>query len=301
MLDRVHPAPYLPPLVKAVHSVLVTGGTGTFGGAFIPYLLSQPDIARVCVYSRGEHAQAGLRQALGGDSRLRWFIGDIRDLPRLTRAMRGVDTVVHAAALKRIETGAYCPDEMVKTNILGTMNVIEAAATTGVARVIGLSSDKAYQPISPYGQSKALAESLLLSANGMYGAEGPRYAVARYGNIWGAQGSIVPLWRVLQASGALRVPVTSLDCTRFYMTVGEAVRLIWDLAVKMQGGELVIPDWLPAYRIGDLVMAFGLEPQVNGLPAWEKLHESMNETLCSRDAYQLTVKELREALAHEKT
>lgn len=283
--------------MKPIHSVLITGGTGTFGRAFVPHLLSQSGIVRVCIYSRGEHAQADMRYQLGDDPRLRWFIGDVRDKERLTRAMQGVDTVVHAAALKRIETGAYCPDEMVKTNVLGTMNVIDAAVVNGVSRVVGISSDKAYQPISPYGQSKAIGESLMLAANTMHGNAGPRLSVARYGNIWNAQGSILPYWRQLAAAGVSAPPVTHPDCTRFFMTIQEAIDFVWNLATTMRGGELAIPDWLPAYRVGILAIAMGFDSMaVKGLPPWEKLHESMRDGLCSKDARQMSVDELREAI-----
>lgn len=283
-----------------VESVLVTGGTGTFGQAFISFLLSQSDIKRIVVFSRGEHTQAAMRQQLGNDERLRWFIGDVRDLDRLTRAMQGVDTVVHAAALKRIETGAYNPDEMVKTNVLGTMNVCQAAANAHCRRVVGLSSDKAYQPVSPYGQSKALAESVLLASNGLYGFGGPRFAATRYGNVWNAQGSVLPTWLSMlerQDRELFPLPVTDPDCTRFFMTIGEAVDMVWNTMRNMQGGELVIPEWLPAYRLGDLVLALGCRHMdIRGLPAWEKLHESMRDGLCSVDARRMSIDELREKL-----
>lgn len=283
--------------MKPIRSVLVTGGTGTFGRAFVRHLISQSDISRICIYSRGEHIQAAMRKELGDDSRLRWFIGDVRDKERLTRAMIGVDTVVHAAALKRIETGAYCPDEMVKTNVLGTMNVIDAAVANKVSRVVFISSDKAYQPVSPYGQSKALAESLVLAANNTHGSAGPRLAVVRYGNVWGAQGSVVPYWRQLRDEGVKAAPVTDLECTRFFMTIDEAVYLVDDTLNIMRGGELVIPDWLPAYRVGDLAAAMGFVAVVpSGLPEWEKLHESMREGLCSEFARRMTIDELREKL-----
>ena len=201
--------------MNKIDSVLVTGGTGSFGQAFVRCLLDTTQVKRVCIFSRGEHAQAAMRRALGDDPRCRWLIGDVRDEARLQRAMQGVDAVVHAAALKRIETGAYNPEEMVKTNVLGTMNVVEAACKApGVRLVVGLSSDKAFQPASPYGQSKALAEALLLAANITH-TKGPKFAAVRYGNVWAAQGSVVPLWRELIEQGATHVPVTDPDCTRF--------------------------------------------------------------------------------------
>lgn len=289
-------------------SILITGGTGTFGRAFVSYLLQQTNIPRICIYSRGEHAQADMRAQLNDDPRLRWFIGDVRDEARLRRAMSGVDKVVHAAALKRIEVGAYNPDEMVKTNVLGTMNVIEAAISSGVRRVIGLSSDKAYQPISPYGQSKALGESLLLAANEMHGwqpddgrtrykepKKKTQFIAVRYGNIWNAQGSIVPKW-IGRWSQGKPITITDPECTRFYMTVDQAVELVWQ-CVQGQFRNLVIPTNLPAYRVGDLAEAFCAEficeSETVGLPGHEKLHESMDDGLCSLDARRMTIDELR--------
>jgi len=282
-----------------INSILVTGGTGTFGQAFVRSVLQNTNIDRICVYSRGEHAQAAMRDALGDDSRLRWMVGDVRDLDRLKRACRGSDTIFHAAALKRIETGAYNPDEMVKTNVLGTMNLIEAATDAGVKRVVGLSSDKAFQPISPYGQSKALGESLLLAANNMHGKRGPMFAAVRYGNVWNAQGSVVPKWKEAIAQGRV-INVTDPYCTRFFMTIAQAVNLVWELSLRMKGGELEIPEWLPAYQLGDLLeaMAPGCFYKTIGLPEFEKKHESMRDGLCSKDARRMTVEELRGHLAN---
>lgn len=275
-------------------SILITGGTGTFGRAFIAHLLEQNKSPRICIYSRGEHAQAALRAELQDDPRLRWFIGDVRDEARLRRAMSGVDTVVHAAALKRIEVGAYNPDEMVKTNVLGTMNVIEAAISSGVRRVVGLSSDKAFQPISPYGQSKALGESLLLAANDMHGTK-TQFIAVRYGNIWNASGSIIPKW-IGQWTKGKPITVTDPECTRFYMTVDQAVALVWQCVIGYYK-NLVIPGNLPAYRVGDLAEAFRAEficeSETVGLPGHEKLHESMDNGLCSLDARRMTIDELR--------
>ena len=286
----------MPSQRNSIKSILVTGGTGSFGHAFVKFLLSSTKTQRICVYSRGEHAQAALRDALGDDSRLRFMIGDVRDLPRLTRAMHGCDAVVHAAALKRIEVGVYNPDEVVKTNVMGAMNVVEAACNAaGVRLVLGLSTDKAYEPKSPYGQSKALAEAILLAANVTHASAGLKFAVTRYGNVTGSQGSVIPKWLALAEKG-LPITITDPDCTRFHMTMNDAVQLVWNTLTTMKGGELVIPDWLPAYRLGDLVKAFelcyGVTFNQTGLPKFEKLHESMNAELCSEDARRLTVAEL---------
>ena len=279
-----------------LRSVLVSGGTGTFGRAFARRLLDDGLAERVCVFSRGEHAQADMRNGYGSDERLRWFIGDVRDRDRLRRAMEGVDTVVHAAALKRIEVGHYNPVEMVKTNVLGAVNVIEAATDAGVSRVVALSSDKAYRPVSPYGTSKALAESLFLAANNARGEHGPRFAVCRYGNVAGSNGSVIPLWRAMIAAGADTVPVTDPDATRFWMTIGEAVDLVLDTVATMRGGELRIPE-LPAYRVGDLAEAMGVGMEIRGLPAWEKKHESMRDDLSSDATRRMGVAEIRDRLA----
>lgn len=282
-----------------MHSILITGGGGYLGRNLTRRLLTVEKPERIVILSRGEYAQAQMAQefaSLDPDQRLRFFIGDVRERDRLRRAFDGVDTVVHAAALKRIEVGAMNPVEMVRTNILGTINVIEAAMDAHVQKVVGISSDKAYQPVSPYGQSKALGESLLLNANNMRGAHGPIFSICRYGNVLCSTGSVVPRWRALLAKGITKVPVTSPAVTRYMMTVEQAVDLVLSTAETMQGGELAIPD-LPAYRLGDLAEAMGAEMEVIGLPEWEKLHENLSASQCSKDARRLSVEELRSILA----
>lgn len=274
-------------------SILVTGGTGFFGRGFIRRAL-ELGAARVCVFSRDEFKQATMREALNDDPRLRWFIGDVRDKERLTLAMEGVDVVVHAAALKRIEVGAYNPSEMVKTNVLGAMNVIDAAKASEVGKVVALSTDKAFQPVSPYGHSKALAEGLFLAANNQYGAHGPRFAVVRYGNVSGSTGSVIPRWRDQLARGET-IRITDPECTRFFMWAEEAIQLVVETIETMVGGELNIPT-LPAYRLGDLAEAMGAKATVVGLPDYEKLHESMSEGKCSCDARRMSIDELKDAL-----
>ena len=237
-----------------------------------------------------------MRSELRDDPRLRWMIGDVRDQSRLKRAMSTVDVVVHAAALKRIEVGYYNPIEMTRTNVDGAINVIEAAQDAGVAKVVALSTDKAYQPISPYGCSKALAESLFIAANATVGAGGPRFSVVRYGNVWCSAGSVVPAWMARIEAGEADVPVTDPDCTRFFMRIDEAVALVRNTIATMAGGELVVPD-LPAYRVGDLAAAIGATMRVTGLPAWEKKHESMDDGRCSAFARRMSVDELESELS----
>ena len=276
--------------------ILITGGTGSFGRAFAKWSLGN-GASRVCIYSRGELAQAQMRQDMQDHQSLRWFIGDVRDRDRLRRAMEGCDTVVHAAALKRIEVGHYNPAEMVKTNVLGAMNVIEAAHDAGIVNVVMLSTDKAWQPISAYGQSKALAESLFLAANYARGRTGPRFSVIRYGNVWNSNGSVLPTWIALTAAGHQSVPITDRRCTRFFMHMRDAVAEVEGLLTVMDGGELRIPDYLPAYQLGDLADALGVATHEVGLPPHEKLHEGLRDGLTSDKASRMTVDELRAAIA----
>jgi UDP-N-acetylglucosamine 4,6-dehydratase len=275
-----------------MQSVLITGGTGFFGRAFARELLESGMSERVCIYSRCEHRQASMRAEFDDDPRLRFFVGDVRDRDRLKRAMDGVDVAVHAAALKRIEVGHYNPEEMVKTNVLGAMNVIDAAVDARVEKVIFLSSDKAFEPVSPYGQSKAIAEALFLAANRTH--SGARFLVTRYGNVAGSTGSVIPRWRERIARGEA-VPVTDPECTRFWMTIEEAVELVLGTLDEMPR-EPAIP-LLPAFRLGDLAEAMGARMDVRGLAPWEKRHESMREGLSSDVVPRLSVDDLRTRLA----
>ncbi len=299
-------------------SVLITGGSGAFGTACVKKLLwaGEPP-GRIVIYSRSEHRQAEMARELAQyDTRqaLRFFIGDVRDRERLRRAMEDIQVVIHAAALKRIEVGWYNPLEVKKTNIDGAANVIEAAHDAGVSKVVALSSDKAFEPISPYGTSKAFAESLFLAANNARGRAGPRFALVRYGNVWGSTGSVVPTWRKIideqlgQRAGIASsdanafpiVPVTDPECTRFYMTMDEAVDLVLDTVETMKGGETRIPR-LPAYRLGDLAEAMGAQMEIRGLPSFEKRHESMGPGNSSDRARRMTMVELKAALGLSKT
>lgn len=214
-----------------------------------------------------------MRTLLKFEPRLRFFIGDVRDRSRLTRAMHGVDIVIHAAALKRVEVAEYDAEECAKTNVGGTVNVIAAATDAHVERVVLLSTDKACSPVNAYGASKLLAEKVMLAANNARGSDGPIFAVTRYGNVAGSRGSVIPTWREAHKSGH-RLQLTNPDMTRYWMTMDEAVELVAWTVEHMTGGELVVPE-LPAYRLADLAEAIGGEWDVVGYRHGEKLHEAM--------------------------
>ncbi|MFV0430430.1 MAG: UDP-N-acetylglucosamine 4,6-dehydratase (inverting) [Arachnia sp.] len=256
-------------------SVLVTGGTGSFGKAFITNLLNNHNPRRVIIFSRDELKQYEVRQLLRDDPRLRWFLGDIRDLHRLNRAMHGVDFVVHAAALKQVDTAEYNPWEFVKTNIVGSQNVIEAAMDAGVKKVVALSTDKASSPINLYGATKLTADKLFISGNHYAASYGTRFAVVRYGNVMGSRGSVIPFFRRLAEEGK-SLPITDLRMTRFFITLPQAVKFVMDSFELMQGGELYVPR-IPSMKITDLAQAVapGAEMHEIGLRPGEKLHEEM--------------------------
>jgi FlaA1/EpsC-like NDP-sugar epimerase len=281
--------------MKSFGSVLITGGTGFFGHGCVRALLDGKLSDRVCIYSRDEYKQSLMRAEFKDEPRLRFFVGDVRDKDRLTQAMQGVDVVIHAAALKRVEVGELNPAEMVKTNVLGSMNVIDAAHLAKVAKVVMLSTDKACEPTNTYGASKLTAEKLFLAANATH--LGTRYSVCRYGNVAGSTGSVIPTWRALAMKG-IALSMTDPECTRFYMTLTEAVRLVLGTVTSMKGGELAIPQ-LPAYRLADLSAAIGTTAiKITGLGDGEKMHESMVPGATSAQARRMTVEELREALSH---
>ena len=256
-------------------SILVTGGTGSFGKAFIADLLARHDPKRVVVFSRDELKQYECRQLFGDDPRLRWFIGDIRDPHRLHRAMHGVEYVVHAAALKQVDTAEYNPWEFVQTNIIGSQNVIEACIDAGVTKVVALSTDKASSPINLYGATKLTADKLFITGNHYAAAYPTRFSVVRYGNVMGSRGSVIPYFRKLADVGQ-SLPITDLRCTRFFITLPQAVQLVLDAFEHMQGGELYVPR-IPSMRVTDLAQAIapGAAMHDVGLRPGEKLHEEM--------------------------
>ncbi len=256
-------------------SVLITGGTGSLGKALIRHLLTETTVRRVAIFSRDELKQHNLRTEIGEDPRLRWFIGDIRDLDRLKRAFHGVDFVIHAAALKQVDTGEYNPMEFIKTNVLGSQNVIDASIETGVKKIVALSTDKASSPINLYGATKLTADKLFIAANNYSYAYGTSFCVVRYGNVMGSRGSVIPFWRSLAHAGK-PLPITDLRLTRFWISIEEAVKFVMDSLNLMSGGELYVPR-IPSMRIRDLAMA--VAPQSTlieiGMRPGEKLHEEM--------------------------
>jgi UDP-N-acetylglucosamine 4,6-dehydratase/5-epimerase len=256
-------------------SILITGGTGSFGKAFITHALEHLDPKRLVVFSRDELKQYEVRQLFKDDHRLRWFIGDIRDERRLLRAMHNVEYVVHAAALKQVDTAEYNPFEFVKTNVLGSQNVIEAAIDTGVKKVVALSTDKASSPINLYGATKLTADKLFVTGNHYAAAYPTRFAVVRYGNVMGSRGSVIPFFAKLAAAGQ-SLPITDLRCTRFFITLPQAVRMVVDTFDMMQGGELLVPK-IPSMKVTDLAQAIapGAKMHDVGLRPGEKLHEEM--------------------------
>ena len=256
-------------------SILITGGTGSFGKAFITKLLADVNPRRVVIYSRDELKQYEARQQFGNDPRLRWFIGDIRDRHRLSRAMKDIDYVVHAAALKQVDTAEYNPWEFVQTNIIGSQNVIETCMDAGVKKVVALSTDKASSPINLYGATKLTADKLFISGNHYAAAYPTRYCVVRYGNVMGSRGSVIPFFRKLAEAGK-PLPITDLRMTRFFITLPQAVDFVLDSFEIMQGGELYVPR-IPSMKITDLAQAVvpGAEMVDVGLRPGEKLHEEM--------------------------
>ncbi len=254
---------------------MITGGTGSFGKAFIRHALDSLAVRRLVVFSRDELKQYELRQLLGEDERLRYFIGDVRDRDRLSRAMHGVQYVVHAAALKQVDTAEYNPFEYVRTNVGGSQNVVEAAIDCGVRKVVALSTDKASSPINLYGATKLVADKLFVSANHYAASHETRFSVVRYGNVVGSRGSVVPFFQRLAAEGG-SLPITDKRMTRFWITLDQAVRFVVDSFEMMQGGELYVPR-IPSMRIVDLAdaLAPGCPIYEVGIRPGEKLHEEM--------------------------
>ena len=256
-------------------SVLITGGTGSLGKSLVNYLLKETKVRRVAIFSRDELKQQHLRLEFQDDSRLRWFLGDVRDLDRLKRAFHNVDFVIHAAALKQVDTGEYNPMEFIKTNVLGSQNVIDASIDAGVQRVVALSTDKASSPINLYGATKLTADKLFVAANNYSFTYGTTFAVVRYGNVMGSRGSVIPFFQEIAAQGK-PLPITDLRMTRFWISIESAVKFVVESLEIMSGGELYVPR-IPSMKIIDLANAVAPGTQVKeiGMRPGEKLHEEM--------------------------
>lgn len=258
-------------------SILITGGTGSFGKAFVKAILAKyPDVRRLVIYSRDELKQFEMAQQFNPQKypALRYFIGDVRDGDRVRRAMEGIDTVVHAAALKQVPAAEYNPFECIKTNVLGAQNVIEACLDTNVENVVALSTDKAAAPINLYGATKLCSDKLFTAANNIKGSRDIRFSVVRYGNVMGSRGSVIPFFLNKRASGVL--PITDPDMTRFNISLEDGVKMVLWALKNAQGGEIFVPK-IPSYRIVDVANAIGpkCEQRVVGIRPGEKVHEEM--------------------------
>ncbi|CAK0745716.1 UDP-N-acetylglucosamine 4,6-dehydratase (inverting) [Azospirillaceae bacterium] len=272
-------------------SVLVTGGTGSFGRRFIHTLLTQARPRRVVIFSRDEFKQYEMQQQFESiaQGRLRFFLGDVRDAERLELAMRGVDFCVHAAALKHVPAAEYNPIECIRTNIHGAENVVRAALRTGTRKIIALSSDKAANPINLYGASKLASDKIFIAANNLSGPIGSRFSVVRYGNVVGSRGSVIPFFRKLIAEGSEFLPITDERMTRFWITLQHGVEFVITSFAMMQGGEIFVPK-IPSMRMTDLAMCMApeLPRRIIGIRPGEKLHEVMITEDDSRQTVEIT-------------
>ena len=255
-------------------SVLVTGGTGSFGHTFIPILLRQHNPKRVIIFSRDEMKQWEMAKKFDGEPRVRFFIGDVRDRDRVYRALDGVDYVVHAAATKIVPTAEYNPFECVKTNVLGAMNLIDACIDKGVKKVVALSTDKASSPINLYGATKLTSDKLFVAGNSYAGGHGTRFAVVRYGNVMGSRGSVIPFFMSIRDKGVL--PITDERMTRFMISLEQGAELVWHAFEDMEGGEIYVKK-IPSMKVTDLarVVAPEAKQELVGIRPGEKLHEQM--------------------------
>ena len=256
-------------------SILITGGTGSFGRALTSHLLEQTNVSRVVIFSRDELKQYEMKLTFGDDRRIRWFLGDIRDRDRLQRAVRGVQYVIHAAALKQVDTAEYNPFEFVKTNVIGSQNIIDACINEKVQKVIALSTDKASSPINLYGATKLTADKLFVAANNYTDGGKTALSVVRYGNVVGSRGSVIPHFMAAIEEGR-SLPITDPRMTRFWISIDDAVRFVLSSLDQMSGGELYVPR-IPSMKITDLVEALspGYSTHIIGIRPGEKLHEEM--------------------------
>jgi len=276
-------------------TILITGGTGSMGTAFAKYLKNNPP-KKLIIFSRDWLKQKNLRSELGELPWVRFFIGDIRDRDRLIRAFKDVDIVIHAAAIKDLESCEYNPSEAMLTNVQGTQNVIDACIENKVNKCLFISTDKAVNPCNTYGTSKAMAERLWLNANSTAADDNIMFSICRYGNVWGSNGSIGPIWKKLIEQGATELPVTHPDMTRFHFLMPDVMRFVENSLQKMQGGELFIPR-LPSIRIVDLAAAFGMPYKIVGLRQGEKIAEEMEPGYSSgTNEWFLTVDEIKQTI-----
>ncbi|MCB1509490.1 MAG: UDP-N-acetylglucosamine 4,6-dehydratase (inverting) [Hyphomicrobiaceae bacterium] len=279
-----------PPFDFHGKSILVTGGTGSFGKAFITQLVTKHKPARVVIYSRDELKQFEMGQVLSDQDHpmLRYFIGDVRDAQRLEMAMSGIDYVVHAAALKQVPIAEYNPFECIHTNVIGAENVVRAAIRAGVKKVVALSTDKAANPINLYGASKLASDKIFISANHMSGAKGPRFSVVRYGNVVGSRGSVVPFFKALIDKGVTELPITHADMTRFWITLDQGIDMVTSAFGMMRGGEIYVPK-IPSMKVTELARALApnLPIKIIGIRPGEKLHETMVSADDARNTVEL--------------
>jgi UDP-N-acetylglucosamine 4,6-dehydratase len=266
-------------------SILITGGTGSFGKEFVKRILERYTVKRLIIYSRDELKQFEMQQKFNSPV-MRYFIGDVRDAERLNQAMRGVDYVVHAAALKQVPAAEYNPMECIKTNILGAQNVITAALDNGIEKVIALSTDKAANPINLYGATKLASDKLFVAANNITGGRKTRFSVVRYGNVVGSRGSVVPFFKKLIKDGCKELPITDPRMTRFWITLSQGIDFVLKAFARMRGGEIFVPK-IPSMRITDLAESLAPDMAVKtiGIRPGEKLHEVM----CPTDDSHLTL------------
>ena len=266
-------------------TVLVTGGTGSFGHAFVPMTLERYKPKKLIIYSRDEMKQWDMAKRFEGHSALRFFIGDVRDRERLYRALDGVDYVVHAAATKIVPTAEYNPFECVKTNVMGAMNLIDACIDSGVKRVVALSTDKASSPVNLYGATKLASDKLFIAGNSYSGEHETRFSVVRYGNVMGSRGSVIPFFMSIKDQGKL--PITDPRMTRFMISLEDGVQLVYDAFDDMVGGEIYVKK-IPSMRMDDLARAIApeAEQEIVGIRPGEKLHEQMIEAEDSLTTYE---------------
>ena len=266
-------------------TILITGGTGSFGKQFTKTILERYSPKKIIIYSRDELKQYEMAQTFNAPQ-MRYFIGDVRDQPRLTQAMDGVDYVIHAAALKHVPVAEYNPLECIKTNVYGAENVIHAALACGVERVIALSTDKAANPINLYGATKLASDKLFVAANNMAGLRKTRFAVVRYGNVMGSRGSVIPFFQKLLREGATELPITDARMTRFWITLQQGVDFVIKNFERMHGGEIFVPK-IPSATVTALAEALapGVPQKIIGIRPGEKLHEVM----CPQDDSHLTL------------